>query len=72
MAEIGCSLPTDIIYFKLPAEKGNIKKNRYSRILDNGSGHLFTPCVVTILARIFKVYKQILLNQYDQIYISLG
>ena len=26
MTEIGCSLPTDIIYFKLPAEKGNIKK----------------------------------------------
>ena len=26
MTEIGCSLPTDIIYFKLPAEKGNIQK----------------------------------------------
>ena len=26
MAEIGCSLPTDIFYFKLPSEKGNIKK----------------------------------------------
>ena len=32
MTEIGCSLPTDIIYFKLPAEKGNIQHNRYSRI----------------------------------------
>jgi len=45
MAKIGCYLPTDIIYFQLPAEKGNIHKNRYSTILDNGSGHLFTPCV---------------------------
>jgi len=46
MTEIRCSLPTDIIYFKLPAEKGNIHKNRYSTLLDNGSGHLFTPCGV--------------------------
>ena len=45
MTEIWCSLPTDIIYFKLPAEKVNIRKNRYSRIFDNGSGHLFIPCV---------------------------
>ena len=44
MAEIGCSLATDINYFKLPTEKGNIQKNRCCRILDNGSGHLFTPC----------------------------
>ena len=49
MTEIGCSLPTEltsknIIYFQLPAEKGNIQKNRYSKTLDNGSGHLFTPC----------------------------
>ena len=36
--------PKNFIYFKLLAEKGNIQKNRYSRILDNGFGHLFTPC----------------------------
>ena len=28
MAETGSSLPINIIYLKLPAEKGNIKKNR--------------------------------------------
>ena len=32
------------IYFQLPAEKGNIQNNPCSRIFDNGSGHLFTPC----------------------------
>ena len=47
MAEIGCSFLTDIINFQLPA--GNIQiKNRYSRILDNGSRHLFTPCTVPL------------------------
>ena len=46
MAEIECSVFSNIIYFKLPAEKGNIQKNRYCRIWDTGSGHLLTPFVV--------------------------
>ena len=42
MTKIGCSLPSNIIYFKLPTEKGNIQKNRCCWIWDNGSGHVFT------------------------------
>ena len=42
MTEIGCSLPSNIIYFKLTAEKGNIQKTRYSRIFDNGRFLLFS------------------------------
>ena len=51
MTEITCSSPSNIICVKLPTEKGNIQKNRFSRILDNGSGHLFTTCG-TILSKV--------------------
>ena len=56
MAEIGCSLTSNIIYLKKAAEKGNIQKNWYARILDNASDHLFTPCCVHTVLRCAPVF----------------
>ena len=40
MAEMWCFLPSNIIFIKLPSEKGTIKNNRDRRILDESSEKL--------------------------------